>query len=297
MRRPAFHESPCSAGSLSLLPAPAPCATCAAQAAPYPGQRRARSLERLPRRADPVQRELLRLRARAERQTGRPGAGRRAGAALYRTGRASKATRATSAMPRPRWRRGGASRSRRRPGAACCAPRCARAPTISRPRWPTSTAVLKRDSGNAQAWLTRATVQLVHGRLRRRAHQLHAPVFARAGAGGASLPGRASAASAARPAPVTGACSRRSARRPTVRPDCGVWVQTLLAEMAARRGGYDARRSRTTATRWRWVSPTATCWAPMPISCSTMAAPAEVVAPAEGQDPGRRAAAALRASR
>jgi hypothetical protein len=65
-------------------------------------------------------------------------------------------------MRRRPWRRGGRSPRRRR-RCGCCAPRCCKAPTIFTPALDDLNAVLDADPNNAQAWLTRATVQTVRG--------------------------------------------------------------------------------------------------------------------------------------
>lgn len=101
--------------------------------------------------------------------------------------------------------------------------------------------VLRRDTGNAQAWLTRATVQLVTGdyaaarascmRLHSRAPAL---IVQTCLANVASVNGAARASYA----DLTAALQRALATQSPQVPAAGVrdWVQTLLAEMAARLG-------------------------------------------------------------
>jgi Tfp pilus assembly protein PilF len=95
--------------------------------------------------------------------------------------------------------------------------------------------VLQRDSGNAQAWLTRATVQSVTGdyaaakascmRLYSRAPALVVQTCL-SGVGSVNGDARASAA----------ALKAMLARHPDTDAEMRVWVQTLLAEMDARLG-------------------------------------------------------------
>ena len=95
--------------------------------------------------------------------------------------------------------------------------------------------VLQRDSGNAQAWLTRATVQSVTGdyaaakascmRLHSRAPALVVQTCLSAVG---SVSGEATASTAALKAAL--------ARHPDTDAELRVWVQTLLAEMDARLG-------------------------------------------------------------
>jgi Tfp pilus assembly protein PilF len=94
---------------------------------------------------------------------------------------------------------------------------------------------LQRDSGNAQAWLTRATVQSVTGdyagakgscmRLHSRAPAL---VVQTCLSSVGSVSGEAKASNAALKASL--------ARHPDTDAETRIWVQTLLAEMAARLG-------------------------------------------------------------
>jgi Tfp pilus assembly protein PilF len=98
--------------------------------------------------------------------------------------------------------------------------------------------VVKRDSGNAQAWLTRATVQTVignYGAARESCMRLYARAPALVVQTCLSSVGsiNGQAASSYRQLVET------QARYPLNSPGIGVWVDTLLAEMAAR-GGDDA---------------------------------------------------------
>ena len=131
--------------------------------------------------------------------------------------------------------------------------------------------VLQRDSGNSQAWLTRATVQTITGdfggarascmRLYSRAPQL---VVQACLSSVGSVSGDA------------GASYERLRQAHTARADAGpelrAWSATLLGEMAAASAGLTRPRP-TSAKRSRSTRPTAICWARMPTSCSNAAAP------------------------
>jgi hypothetical protein len=201
------------------------------------------------------------------------------------------AIRATSAMPRPRWRHGGKSSRAARRRCWCCARRCARAPTSSPRRWPTSTRCWRATPATAQAWLTRATVQMVTGdfaaarascmRLYSRAPPLVvqtclSSVGSVSGQGGQLRPNCCAALCGAR---------RHPGVRAWDRPCWPKWPRGWAAMPRGRSGistrGAGGRRARQLPARR------------LPTSCSTRPS-AGSRAPAEGQDRGRRAAAALR---
>ncbi|MES2759357.1 MAG: hypothetical protein V4693_18445 [Pseudomonadota bacterium] len=213
---------------VSLLTLAGACA-----AAPYIPADGNKVVERLPSRASPVQRELLALRAELTRNP-------------------NDLARATT-LARRYIEQGRIEGDPRYLGYA----QAALAPWWQQPQAPDQVLVLRatlrqsthqfagaladldtvlqRDSGNAQAWLTRATVQSVTGdyaaarascmRLHSRAPAL---VVQTCLSGVGSVNGDAAASAAALKAAL--------ARHPDVDAEMRVWVQTLLAEMEARLG-------------------------------------------------------------
>jgi Tfp pilus assembly protein PilF len=208
----------------------------AAQAAPHIPSDDRQVVERLPSRADPVQRELLRLRSELSR---RPGELELAAELARRYIEQAR----TEGDPRYL-------------GYA----QAALAPWWSQPQPPDQVLVLRatlrqsthqfpaaladldlavrRDSGNVQAWLTRATVQMVTGELAA-ARASCMRLYSRA----PELVVQTCLSSVGSIAGDAAASYRRLqelvARRPPETPAIGIWVHTLLAEMAAR-GGEDA---------------------------------------------------------
>jgi Tfp pilus assembly protein PilF len=190
-------------------------------------------VERLPSRADPVQRELLRLRGELSRHP----ADLQLAAALAR-----RYIEQARIQGDPRYL-----------GYA----QAALAPWWTQPQPPDQVLVLratlrqsthqfpaaladldmavKRDSDNVQAWLTRATVQMVTGDLPgARASCMR--LYSRAPA----LVVQTCLSSVGSIAGEAAGSYRRlldmQTSHPPATPDIGVWVQTLLAEMAARAG-------------------------------------------------------------
>jgi Tfp pilus assembly protein PilF len=223
-----------------LLPAAfALAVTGAACAAPYVPASGSQVVEHLPSRADPVQRELARMRAELARAPGDMG---RATALARRyieqariegdpryLGYAQAALAPWYALPDPpepvRVLRATLRQSTHQFGPALA----------------DLDAVLRRDSDNAQAWLTRATVQMVtgqYGAARASCMRLYsrAPTLAvkacLASVGGVS--GQASAS--------YGALQGAFARYPDAEPGLRLWVLTLLAQMAERAGDNAAAR-------------------------------------------------------
>jgi Tfp pilus assembly protein PilF len=205
----------------------------AARAEPHIPADGTQVVERLPSRADPVQRELQRLRADLKQHPGDP----QAAAALAR-----RYIEQARVEGDPRYL-----------GYA----EAALAPWWKQPQPPEQVLVLratlrqsthqfqaalsdldlavKRDSDNVQAWLTRATVQMVSGDLAgARASCMR--LYSRAPA----LVVQTCLSSVGSVAGEAAGSYRRllemQASRPPQTPDIAIWVQTLLAEMAARMG-------------------------------------------------------------
>lgn len=130
--------------------------------------------------------------------------------------------------------------------------------------------VLKRDSGNSQAWLTRATVQLITGdfpgarascmRLYSRAPEL---VVQACLASVGSISGQAGASYERLRQTYIARSDSPPHCAPGSRPCLVKWLHGSAAL---------TRPNPTTAKRWRWMRTTATCWAPTPISCSSATA-------------------------
>jgi Tfp pilus assembly protein PilF len=214
---------------------------CAASAVPHVPANGQQVVEHLPSRTDPVQRELARLRA----ELGKSPANPQLAAAL-----AQRYIEQARLEGDPRYL--GYAESALAPWWKQAAP-----PSdilVLRATLRQSThqfaaaladldAVLKRDSGNAQAWLTRATVLTITGdfaaarascmRLYSRAPAL---VVDTCLAAVGNVSGQAQQSYAA----LTQSLERHAGADPGLR----VWVQTLLAEMAARLGDPAA------AERW-----------------------------------------------
>jgi Tfp pilus assembly protein PilF len=209
----------------------------AARAEPHIPADGTQVVERLPSRADPVQRELQRLRADLKQHPGDP----QAAAALAR-----RYIEQARVEGDPRYL-----------GYA----EAALAPWWKQPQPPEQVLVLratlrqsthqfqaalsdldlavKRDSDNVQAWLTRATVQMVSGDLAgARASCMR--LYSRAPA----LVVQTCLSSVGSVAGEAAGSYRRllemQASRPPQTPDIAIWVQTLLAEMAARMGDDSA---------------------------------------------------------
>jgi Tfp pilus assembly protein PilF len=218
-------------GRVVLLPAFLWCG--AAAAVPHVPADGNQVVERLPRRADPVQRELRRLRSEL---SGRPGDVELAGALARRY--IEQARREGD----PRYL-----------GYA----QAALGPWWSQPQPPDAVLVLRatlrqsthqfqaaladldlaveRDNGNVQAWLTRATVQMVIGRLSA-AHASCMRLYSRTPvlvvqtclSSVGSVSGQAAASYRQLEETLT--------RHPVDAPGIQAWARTLLAEMAARSG-------------------------------------------------------------
>ncbi|MFC5549080.1 tetratricopeptide repeat protein [Massilia aerilata] len=190
-------------------------------------------VERLPSRADPVQRELLRLRGELSRQPGDLGLATTLARRYIEQARIEGDPRylgyAEAALA-PWWKenqppeqvlvlRATLRQSTHQFGAALADLDLA----------------VKRDSDNVQAWLTRATVQMVTGDLAA-ARGSCMRLYSRAPA----LVVQTCLSSVGSIAGDGAVSYRRllelQARRPPDTPDIGIWVQTLLAEMAARAG-------------------------------------------------------------
>lgn len=203
---------------------------CAAPHIPADGSQ---VVERLPSRADPVQRELLRLRAELSRQPGDIGLAATLARRYIEQARIEGDPRylgyAEAALA-PWWKenqppeqvlvlRATLRQSTHQFGAALADLDLA----------------VKRDSDNVQAWLTRATVQMVTGDLAA-ARGSCMRLYSRAPA----LVVQTCLSSVGSIAGDAAASYRRllelQARHPPESPDIGIWVQTLLAEMAARAG-------------------------------------------------------------
>jgi len=213
---------------LALLSA---CMWCGA--APHIPADGSQVVERLPSRADPVQRELLRLRGELSRRPGDLGLATTLARRYIEQARIEGDPRylgyAEAALA-PWWKenqppeqvlvlRATLRQSTHQFGAALADLDLA----------------VKRDSDNVQAWLTRATVQMVTGDLAA-ARASCMRLYSRAPA----LVVQTCLSSVGSIAGDAAASYRRllelQARRPPDTPDIGIWVQTLLAEMAARAG-------------------------------------------------------------
>jgi hypothetical protein len=212
-------------------------AACAAPHIPADGNQ---VVERLPSRADPVQRELLRLRSELSQ---RP-ADLQLAAALARRyieqariegdprylGYAQAALAPWWTQPQP-------------PDQVLVLRATLRQSTH---QFPAALADLdtavKRDSDNVQAWLTRATVQMVTGDLAS-ARASCMRLYSRAPA----LVVQTCLSSVGSIAGDAAGSYRRlldmQASHPPATPDVGIWVRTLLAEMAARAGDDGAAES------------------------------------------------------
>ncbi len=203
------------------------------QAAPYTPASGADVIEHLPRRADPAQRELARMRAElAARPTDL--------ALATRTAQSYIATARSETDPRYY----GYAQAALKPWWAEPAPppqvRLLRATLLqSTHRFPEALAdldgVLAADPGNAQAWLTRATVLTVRGD-----YDAASASCARLSAMSSEL---ATIACIANVTAMTGRAAQSEAlldltlrRNPEADKEMQVWVLTLLAEMATRRG-------------------------------------------------------------
>jgi predicted Zn-dependent protease len=213
---------------LALLPASMWCG-----AAPHIPADGSQVVERLPSRADPVQRELLRLRAELSRRPGDLGLATTLARRYIEQARIEGDPRylgyAEAALA-PWWKesqppeqvlvlRATLRQSTHQFGAALADLDLA----------------VKRDSDNVQAWLTRATVQMVTGDLAA-ARGSCMRLYSRAPA----LVVQTCLSSVGSIAGDAAASYRRllelQARRPPDTPDIGIWVQTLQTEMAARAG-------------------------------------------------------------
>ncbi|WP_230021239.1 hypothetical protein [Massilia sp. Bi118] len=213
---------------LALLPASMCCG-----AAPHIPADGGQVVERLPSRTDPVQRELLRLRAELSRRPGDLGLAATLARRYIEQARIEGDPRylgyAEAALA-PWWKqnqppeqvlvlRATLRQSTHQFGAALADLDLA----------------VKRDSDNVQAWLTRATVQMVTGDLAA-ARGSCMRLYSRAPA----LVVQTCLSSVGSISGDAAASYRRllelQARRPPDTPDIGIWVQTLLAEMAARAG-------------------------------------------------------------
>jgi Tfp pilus assembly protein PilF len=214
------------AALLSALPG-------AGSATPYVPRDGKQVLERLPSRTDPVQRELMRMRAAL---SANPNDLARAAALAQRyierartegdpryLGYAQAALAPWWKLPQP-------------PGQVLVLRATLRQSTHQfTAALADLDAVLKRDTGNVQAWLTRATVQQVIGdypaakascmRLAMRAPTL---VVQTCLANVASVNGDGRGSYARLKATLE--------REPDIDPDLRAWVETLMAEMAARLG-------------------------------------------------------------
>jgi predicted Zn-dependent protease len=205
----------------------------AARAAPHIPADGSQVVERLPSRTDPVQRELLRLRGELNR---RPGDLQLAAALARRyieqariEGDPRYLGYAQAALA-PWWRQP------QPPDQVLVLRATLRQSTH---QFPAALADLdlavRRDSDNVQAWLTRATVQMVTGDLAgARASCMR--LYSRAPA----LVVQTCLSSVGSIAGDAAASYRRLqellAKRPPDTPAIGIWVQTLLAEMAVRAG-------------------------------------------------------------
>jgi predicted Zn-dependent protease len=205
----------------------------AAHAAPHIPADGSQVVERLPSRADPVQRELLRLRGELNR---RPGDLQLAASLARRyieqariEGDPRYLGYAQAALA-PWWRQP------QPPDQVLVLRATLRQSTH---QFPAALADLdlavRRDSDNVQAWLTRATVQMVTGDLAgARASCMR--LYSRAPA----LVVQTCLSSVGSIAGDAAASYRRLqdllASRPPDTPAIGIWVQTLLAEMAVRAG-------------------------------------------------------------
>ena len=212
----------------------------AAQAAPHIPLDGRQVVERLPSRADPVQRELLRLRGELNR---RPGDLQLAAALARRyieqariEGDPRYLGYAQAALA-PWWRQP------QPPDQVLVLRATLRQSTH---QFPAALADLdlavRRDSDNVQAWLTRATVQMVTGDLAA-ARASCMRLYSRAPA----LVVQTCLSSVGSIAGDAAGSYRRlldmQASHPPATPDVGIWVQTLLAEMAARAGDDGAAES------------------------------------------------------
>jgi tetratricopeptide (TPR) repeat protein len=219
------------AGSLALLLAGL--WSGAVQAAPHIPPDGKQVVERLPSRADPVQRELLRLRGELSRRPGDLQLAAELARRYIEQARIEGDPRylgyAQAALT-PWW-------GQAQPPDQVLVLRA----TLRQSTHQFAAALadldlaVRRDSGNAQAWLTRATVQMVTGDLAA-ARASCMRLYSRAPAlvvqtclSSVGSIGGDAAASYRRLLELT-------ARRPPDTPDLGVWVQTLLGEMAARAG-------------------------------------------------------------
>jgi hypothetical protein len=208
-------------------------ACCEAGAAPYIPRDGKQIVERLPSRADPVQRELLRLRAELNKQPNDVALATTLAQRYIELARADGDPRylgyAENAL-KPWWKL-----------AEPPEPVLVLRATLrqSTHQFPAALRDLdqavKRDSGNVQAWLTRATVQMITGdfaaakascmRLYSRAPQL---VVQTCLSNVANVSGQG-------PASYRQLAATLAAQR-DVTPAIRIWVTTLLAEMAARDG-------------------------------------------------------------
>jgi hypothetical protein len=210
------------------------CVWCgAARAAPHIPADGSQVVERLPSRADPVQRELLRLRGELSR---RPGDVELASALARRyieqarvEGDPRYLGYAQAALA-PWWKQA-------TPPDRVLVLRA----TLRQSTHQFQAALadldqaVRHDSDNVQAWLTRATVQMVTGDLAG-ARGSCMRLYSRAPA----LVVQTCLSSVGSIAGDAAASYRRllelQARRPANTPDIGIWVRTVLAEMAARAG-------------------------------------------------------------
>jgi hypothetical protein len=223
--------------ALRTLVAPALLLACvwggAARAAPHIPADGSQVVERLPSRADPLQRELLRLRGALSRNPRDLGMAASLARRYIEQARVEGDPRylgyAQAALA-PWW-------NLAQPPDQVLVLRA----TLRQSTHQFQAALadldlaVKRDSDDVQAWLTRATVQMVTGDLAA-ARGSCMRLYSRAPA----LVVQTCLSSVGSIAGDAAASYRRllelQARHPPDTPDIGIWVQTLLAEMAARAG-------------------------------------------------------------
>lgn len=205
----------------------------AARAAPYIPADGSQVVERLPSRADPVQRELLRLRSELSRHPGDLELASALARRYIEQARVEGDPRylgyAQAALA-PWWKQAAP------PDQILVLRATLRQSTHQfQAALADLDRVVRHDSDNVQAWLTRATVQMVTGDLAG-ARGSCMRLYSRAPA----LVVQTCLSSVGSIAGDAAASYRRllelQVRRPADTPDIGIWVHTLLAEMAARAG-------------------------------------------------------------